>query len=234
MKRYIFLLLLGYPLFAQTYVQSAGCTGPGTPTSISCAFGSNNTASHTIIVEEGGSPFSTPSTPTDTLGNTYVSIAQPVTGVNGRFGIWVAFSSAAGANTVTVVDGGNNLLLIVAEYTRASTFDNQGSNGTTSASSITSTTTLSKTGDLLVAGAFGQDAGSGSTTWIVSGSGWTQRQLVSAADDTSMVLWDQVYGSSGAVSVTATPSNGPRPLAGLVAGFTQAVSSSVLSQVIVF
>jgi hypothetical protein len=96
-------------------VQSASLAEPtGTYSSISKAFGSNNTAGNCIIVSveffELAFPFFEPVTAacTDTQGNTYseIQFARALSSNEHFIGTFIAFGVAAGANTVTVTFSG--------------------------------------------------------------------------------------------------------------------------------
>lgn len=102
-------------------VQSTNNKSSGSVASLAKAFANNNIAGNTIIVCCGVGNGTAP-TISDTLGNTYTQIAQVANGTAFNVAIFIGTGSAqgtgiaAGANTVTVNNGGSTASIAMEIY----------------------------------------------------------------------------------------------------------------------
>lgn len=179
--------------------------------SVVVAFNSNNTAGNTIIavgfVESN--TLSNISTPTDTLGNTYIDVLDGTSGTHFLgLKVWVAYNIASGANTVTMADGNQLANLHIYEVSglaTSSAFDMSSIQLQFNQNSLSSgsTTTTTDANELLL-GIFVLGLGT-FPTWT-AGSGYSNLITTSTAFLESATE-ERIVSSTGAYSATATVIN---------------------------
>jgi hypothetical protein len=125
---------VGYPGPANTgvnvkpaFVQGNNNEQPSTASSLTCAYPASITKGDLLVVAFGLDSMSITPTITDTLGNTYLQAASPVSNVNLGFSDYLFYAVAAstGANTITATLSGSTdyLRLLIHEYSCADTLD---------------------------------------------------------------------------------------------------------------
>lgn len=100
-------------------IQKANAVSTGSVASLAKAFASNNVVGNSIIVVCGVGNGTAP-TVTDSLGNTYTQAAQVANGTAFNTAIFYAVNVLAGANTVTVNNGGTTASIAMEIYEVAS------------------------------------------------------------------------------------------------------------------
>jgi len=105
----------GLPVNLSGIVQKASNSSSGSVASLAKAFASSNTPGNSIVVVCGVGNGTAP-TISDTLGNTYKQAAQVANGTAFNVAVFVASEIAAGANTVTVSNGGTAASIAMEIY----------------------------------------------------------------------------------------------------------------------
>ena len=105
----------GLPVNLPVVVQKTNNKSTGSVASLGLAFGSNNILGNSIVVTCGVGNGTSP-TVTDTAGNTYVKAAQIPNGSALNTAVFFAVNIAAGANTVTVNNGGTTASIAMEIY----------------------------------------------------------------------------------------------------------------------
>lgn len=185
----------------------AGDTG-GITGFCAAAFGSNVTSGSAIIAIGfiGATSNAGLSTPTDTRGNTFNPIANINDG-SSSIGMkaWIAYGTAAGADTVTMSDGSNISTLFVFEVSglaASAAFDKIASAYQSSSTALSSgnTPTTGFANELLL-GAFGLTSASGLSWTVGSGYSNLQTQATAFCESSSE---EEIVSSTGAYAATAT------------------------------
>src|SRR5438552_12766811 len=98
-------------------VQKRASASSGSVASLALAYTNNVLANTTLIVVFANGNSNNAAAPiTDTLNNTWFKAAQVANGSAFEVEIWYAFSTAAGANTITVTPGGTNASIAMEIY----------------------------------------------------------------------------------------------------------------------
>ena len=205
------LLLITLFVFVPISAGSSGITliqhasvDAGTTASSSLAFASSNTAGNWIGVCVRAGAQNETITVTDTKGNTYKkAISFNETSDGNTVGIYYAENIGGGANTVKVmVTSSTTLRFAILEYSGVATSGSldvtataQGSG--TAANSGNAVTTAS--GDLLLGTIM-----TGDPENYTAGSGYKIEASVPALPNTKLMVEDQIQGSSGTASASAT------------------------------
>lgn len=209
----------GLPVNLPSQVQKAAGKSSGSVASLALAFGSNNAAGNSIIVACGVGNGTAP-TVTDSNSNTYTQSPQVSNGSALNVAIFYAVNIAAGANTVTVNNGGTTASIAMEIYEVSGlltqvpnqpdqTATNSGNSGTASTSAISALTP-----NELAFAAIG--VGTAAQT-ITVGSGWTndsgQQNPTTPAGLFSFIAMSQALGSLKAVTPQATFTSEPWAIA---------------------
>jgi hypothetical protein len=187
-------------------VQSASATGVG---SASVAFPNSNLANNSLIVIVGENTSPDTFTLSDSLGNTYISIAQiKANNSLGGSGIWQLFYCSlclGGGNTVSVTaPAGGSVFLAIHEFPFVSPIDAQSSNTGSGNSQTSGNATTTSPAELL----FAFTGGVGNAISALSaGSGWTQAQRSVGGTFCSLTEW-QAVTSTGTFDATSTSTVG--------------------------
>ena len=207
--RFLFLvglLLFGMPIMAApgiSLVQHASVDA-GTTTSSSLAFATGNTAGNWIGVCVRAGAENETITVTDTKGNSYKKAIQFNETTDGNtVGIYYAENIGGGANTVKVTDTSSTTLrYVILEYSGVATSGSldvtvTAAGNSTAANSGSAVTTAS--GDLLLGTIMTSDPEN-----YTAGSGYKIEASVPALPSAKLMVEDQIQGSSGTASASAT------------------------------
>lgn len=203
-------------------VQSQTNTGSASTSTITLP--SNITAGNTVLVAYTGGTF--PSTPTDSLGNTYHLAAGGFFSSYGEYlDLFYAYNVTAGACTISITSS-SSWSLIALEYSGLittnpldKTHTGQGSSGSTIDSGATTTTTQANE---LVVGI----GGSVQNRTFTAGSGFGD--LLSVRGSLSLASEDMNISATGTQDATFTV-NGSTQWAAIVATFMAAATSSPIN-----
>jgi len=202
---------------APQFVQTANVTNDAVATNISRAFTTSNTAGNLIAVAvtwdgNTGAPICS-----DSQGNTYtVANYQFDSTMSQSLAICYAPNIKAGANTVTVTFGSSRPYrrMVISEYSGVGAVDVTAQNIATATTAVNGATSGSATttvsGDLI----FGAIMDDSSTTTIVAGTGFTQRNYTNNKD---LAAQDMVQAAAGSVASTQTMGAAHHYLAQMVA-----------------
>ncbi len=209
----------GLPVNLPVIVQSHAAKSSGSVASLAQAFTSNNVQGNSIVVVCGVGNGTAP-TISDTLNNTYTQAAQVANGTALNVAVFLAVNVAAGANTVTVNNGGTTASIALELYEVSGLLasvpnqpdlsaTNTGSSGTAS----TGTISAASPNELAFAAV---GVGTAAQT-ITVGSGWTndsgQQNPTTPAGLFSFVSMSQALDSLKAVTPQATFTSEPWAIA---------------------
>ena len=194
-------LAIGPLTTAVSFVQVAANAASGTSSSLSASFSANTTAGNLILV--GFNFFTTtPSSVTDSQGNTFVEVGSQLTSPGGaRSRVYYAQNIKGGADTVTVKLAGKttSFEVYLTEYKGVNTtgpIDAQagatGGSGSVSSGSVTTTAA----GEMIYAYCVGDSA-------CTVGSGFTPRSTLR-----SNLIEDKPAASAGSYAATASANAG--------------------------
>ena len=207
------LALAAGPAWGQiAYVQATPKMDQTLGASISASFPTKLTVGNTIIVVAwtwSGNTASAIPAIADSVGNTYTTQAQSVTGPNGGWGGIAIYSAPVTATatgvtvTLTLPDSYSQIDAIAMEYSGVGAADQINTlNGTAATVSIATTASTSHASELIVTG-FSLLAPASNYGSITAGAGYTQRavQLVNAGDVAGSAA-DKVVSATGMQSNT--------------------------------
>ena len=209
----------GLPVNIPVIVQKTNNKSTGSVASLALAFGSNNILGNSIIVVCAVGNGTAP-TISDTAGNTYTQAAQIANGTALNTAVFYAVNVAAGANTVTVNNGGTTASIAMEIYevsgllTRVPaqpsiTATATGSSGTAATANISAITPNEYAFAAVGVGTAAQT--------ITAGSGWTndsgQQNPTTPAGLFSFISMSEYLGSIKAVTPQATFTSEPWAIA---------------------
>lgn len=214
---------------AYTFVQDNASAGAGSSQSV--AYSSSNTAKSLLIATVLIGTGQTFESLTDSH-NTWLQVGtfQTVAGTSFQLGLFYVGSAVAGANTVDLEVGSVGFCgLYISEYSAsglASTLDSFTSATGTSATYAVGPITVAGNGELLL----GTQYNLPNQTWTPGSqtSGFTIRENVGASAAFTGIL-DNVNGSSGSQSLSATYAVTPTAWVGIFAAFKTAASTFSIS-----
>jgi hypothetical protein len=170
------------------------------------AFPSNNTQGNLIVVIARAEGADT-STPSDSLGNSYVSDPSIVNvvpaGGRNRLSIYYAQNIAAGANTVTLsASGANTIRVAIFEYSGLATSNalDQAAAATGTSSTPASPSVATTSSPELVIGALQMNT----HLSITQGTGYTLERCVDSCTDGSLGTEDRILSASSSIAATWT------------------------------
>lgn len=211
-------LIAEYPLIP-TVIQSTNNKSTGSVASLAKAFATNNTSGNTIVVVCGVGNGTAP-TISDTASNTYTQAAQINNSTALNVAVFYATNIAAGANTVTVNNGGTTASIVMEIYEvqgflasvpsqPIKTATNTGSSATASAAAISPS--IPNTYAFAAVG-----IGTAAQT-ITAGSGWNndsgQQNPTTPAGLFSFISMSQFLGGLKSVTPQATFTSEPWAIA---------------------
>ena len=200
------------PVLIQHISKDAGTTASST-----LAFPSSNSGGNWIGVLIRAGQTGEIFTVKDSSGNTYRKAVQFNETVNGNtLGVFYAENIAGGLNTVTVSDtAANTLRFTILEYSgvaAANSLDVAAAAQGNSTSPNSGTVTTTTNGDLLLGAIVTANAAS-----YAAGSNYKIEESVPAAPNTKLIAEDQVQGTAGAVTASASLGTADNWAAGLAA-----------------
>jgi len=209
---------------AFTFVQ-APASASNTVTPVTLAYGSNNTANNlllAIVSAQGG----TPSTPTDTAGNTWVQIGstQPYNG-NDNTKLFYVAQAKAGANTVSAAYTGTRGYLGILEFSggAASPLDTSTPGAGAGTTAAAGPIVPAAAGELLV---LLMTEGGGGLNWTQGGSYTLAWNGTGRFQMAQYLLSAPAGGQSSSMTMSAGVSWG-----GFLAAFTPAATPSTTNWV---
>ena len=168
--------------------------------------------------------------PTDTLGNKYYQILNP--GYDATFAegmeFWVAYNSAAGANTVTATDNSNDALMSLYEIAGLATyaaFDQSATQNQTSSPYSSGATPTTSYAHEIAIGAFVIALNSALTA---GGSYVNMQNIGSSGGPADLGTEELIVSSTGAQTATATSTTTDAIAAVVTLADTGAVAQSAI------
>lgn len=216
-----------------TLVQSAS-TNQTSGSSLSLAFSSSVTSGNTIIVAAFGDAYPNSVTISDGV-NTYTALSEVGFSGTPTLRLFYAFNVAAGATTITVTAGSNNVMAIaIHEYSGIIGYDvSTSSAGTSGATEAAGSITTNFASELLFGATAVQCSSGGMLTQSAdTGNGFTTEQASpSGAANHSLWTEDKTVSSIGTYSMTSsvtfTKGGGAQDYCVELAGFYGALSVTV-------
>ncbi len=209
----------GLPVNTPSIVQKTNNKSSGSVASLALAFGSNNISGNSIVVVCAVGNGTAP-TISDTAGNTYTQAAQIANGTALNTAVFYAVNVAAGANTVTVNNGGTTASIAMEIYEVSGlitqmtaqpsiTATAQGSSGTAATANISAISPNEY--------AFASVGVGTAAQTITAGSGWTndsgQQNPTTPAGLFSFISMSEYLGSLKSVTPQATFTSEPWAIA---------------------
>ena len=214
-------------------VQKVSFGSTGSVSSLVCAYGQNVQAGTTLIIVASVGNTTTP-TIADTLGNLYQKVNYSTTSGAFGVGIWFAVSWAAGANTITVSNGGSACSIAAQIYEVSGLAPGSYPEGV-SANSATSSTLTTGTPATTFANEFfvlGVAVGTAARTITVPTSGSTYYQFLSLDCDVNPTTPAGLFSFGAASGIRGVPvAAGTNTICGSLSGSepVQTVSCAFVS-----
>jgi len=213
-----------------TFSQGTWGTTAGAVSTVSLAYTSNVTAGNLLLFMNTANSTNTFNTPTDTLGNTWVSITTS-THTTALQQVWWCIANGSGANTVTctiATGGASGMNPVVAEFTvagSAPTVDGYGSGSSANATTVSATSSsASGAADLVLAFCINSYGG------VTNPSGYTQRVADTQGGGPYVMLSTKTASGSGTQSATFGCTQNSLAIAcAIVVNFQPGSGSSVAS-----